>query len=201
MKIKICGLRGPEDVEYANLLMPDYIGFVFAKSKRQITVEEAVRMKAHLSPQIGAVGVFVNEESDLIIDMLLRGIIDVAQLHGNESKNTVQEIKDATGRPVWKAISVTSKQDIKSWIGTATDCLVLDNGQGTGKTFDWRLLREIECPYFLAGGIQADNIQEAIQTVNPYGIDVSSGAETNGRKDFEKMQYLIEQVRKTSINQ
>lgn len=194
MKIKICGLRRLEDVGYANLLLPDYIGFVFAKSKRQVTVKEAAQMKAQLSPRIETVGVFVNEETEHIIDLLREGMIQVAQLHGQETRTTVQRIKEATGRPVWKAIQVTHEQDIMDWVGNA-DYLLLDNGQGTGKTFDWGLLREVKCPYFLAGGIQVDNIQEAMQTVDPYGIDVSSGAETNGQKDYEKMKYLVEQVR------
>ncbi len=196
MKVKVCGLFRQEDIEYANVLRPDYIGFVFAASKRQIDEKLASDLKRKLRPEIKAVGVFVDEAEETIIRLLREGIIDVAQLHGEESEETIIKIKVATGKPVWKAIKVRSKEEYKLWENSNADCLVLDNGRGTGECFDWELLKEMKRAYFLAGGINQQNIEEAVFQIKPDGVDVSSGAETNGIKDFEKMRELIDCVRR-----
>lgn len=195
MKIKICGLWRREDIEYANALKPDYIGFVFAPSRRQTAPKQATELKAVLSGDIQAAGVFVDEEPKKIIELLERSVIDVAQLHGNEEEAVIEQIRTHTGKSVWKAIKVTCAADLEKWRHSQADCLVLDNGQGTGEIFDWQLLKDIGRPYFLAGGIQTANIKEAVHNIHPYGIDVSSGVETNGVKDFEKMKEIIRCVR------
>lgn len=195
MKIKICGLWRREDIEYANALKPDYIGFVFAPSRRQITPKQAAGLKAALSGDIQAAGVFVDEEPEKIIELLRQSVIDAAQLHGNEEEAVIERIKACTGKPVWKAIKVSCVADLEKWRHSQADCLVLDNGQGTGEAFDWQILKDISRPYFLAGGIQAANIREAVHNIRPYGIDVSSGVETDGVKDLEKMKEIIRCVR------
>ena len=201
MKIKICGLFREEDIEYANEVKPDYIGFVFAKSRRQISYEQAKQLKAKLDEGIVTVGVYVDAPVREVVKCLEHGIIDVAQLHGNETEEDIQYIKAVTCKPVIKAIKVKQLVDIEAWLDSSADYLLLDNGQGTGQSFDWNILHDINIlnrKFFLAGGIHADNIQDAILSVSPYCIDVSSGAETNGLKDINKMRKLTEKVRITN---
>ncbi len=195
VKIKICGLSRLEDIDAVNICKPDYIGFVFAKSRRQISIDKAKELKQALSEDIKAVGVFVNEDNEKIIELLNQNVVDIAQLHGNESENDIIEIKAATGKQVIKAVSVESETDILEWNNSTADFLLLDNGGGgTGKSFDWANIPEFGKPYFLAGGICADNIDEAVKKC-PYAIDLSGGAETNGFKDAEKIEYLVKRVR------
>ncbi len=199
LKIKICGLRREVDVEYANQCKPDYIGFVFAKSKRSVSPEEAFVLKSKLSKDIQAVGVFVNETPNNIIDLLEKGIIDIAQLHGSESEDDICQIKETTGKLVIKAIKVRDTMDIIRWQDSKADYLLLDNGEGTGESFDWGILKKINPffqmkPFFLAGGLCAENVKEACNAVLPFVpmcIDVSSGVEVEGYKDLEKMKQLI----------
>ncbi len=201
MKIKICGLFRAEDIEYANEIKPDYIGFVFAKSRRQISYEEAKQLKSKLNSGIVAVGVFVDAPVKEVVKCLEHGIIDVAQLHGSETEEDIQYIKAVTRKPVIKAIKVRQLVDIEAWLDSSADYLLLDNGQGTGQSFDWKILNDINDinrKFFLAGGIHADNIQDAILSVSPYCIDVSSGAETDGTKDINKMRKLTEKVRSSN---
>ena len=191
IKIKFCGLFREEDIEYANKLNPDYIGFVFAKSKRQITREKAINLKNKLKSNIKAVGVFVDEDIEKIIDLLSNGVIDIAQLHGNEREEDIKTIKEKTKKQVIKAIRVTSTEDIEIWKNSCADFLLLDNGQGTGKAFDWNNVKNLNRPFFLAGGLSIDNIREAIEKVSPMAIDISSGIESNGVKDYEKMKEVM----------
>lgn len=200
MKVKICGLKREEDIAYANELEPDYIGFVFALKKRRISFEEALRLKSLLSPKICAVGVFVDEDPENIIALLQQGTIQIAQLHGKESEETVRLIKERTGCPVWKAVKVRSREDVARWRNSKADCLLFDNGQGTGERFSWELLSGAGRDFFLAGGITVDNVAEAVAQ-HPYGIDVSSGVETEGIKDYKKMKKIIEVVRKSGGDQ
>ena len=194
VKIKFCGLFREEDIEYVNKLNPDYIGFVFAKSKRQITREKAINLKNKLKSNIKAVGVFVDEDIEKIIDLLSNGVIDIAQLHGNEREEDIKTIKEKTKKQVIKAIRVTSSKDIEIWKDSCADFLLLDNGQGTGKTFDWNNIKKLNRPFFLAGGLSIDNIKEAIEKVSPMAIDISSGIESNGVKDYEKMKEVMKIV-------
>ena len=191
IKIKFCGLFREEDIEYVNKLNPDYIGFVFAKSKRQITREKAINLKNKLKSNIKAVGVFVDEDIEKIIDLLSNGVIDIAQLHGNEREEDINNIKNKSKKQVIKAIRVTTSEDIESWKNSCADFLLLDNGQGTGKTFDWNNIKNLNRPFFLAGGLSIDNIKEAIEKVSPMAIDISSGIESNGVKDYEKMKEVM----------
>lgn len=196
VKVKFCGLTRIEDIQYVNELMPDYIGFVFANSKRQVNEEQARELKRKLNPYINIVGVFVNEDSNKIIELLDKGIIDIAQLHGNESEEEIKNIKKKSGKKVIKAIKVKSSEDIKKWKNTIADHLLLDNGQGTGKTFDWSNVKEVNSNFFLAGGLTVDNVEEAIIKISPMAIDISSGIESNGVKDYIKMKKVIEIVKK-----
>lgn len=195
MKIKICGLFRNQDIEYANIAEPDYIGFVFAESRRKVTPEKALELKKNLNPEIKAVGVFVNQNKILIAELVRNKIIDIIQLHGNEDNAYISELRELTGdTPIIKAVSVKSTEDILKSTEYISDFILLDNGKGgTGEKFDWNLI-EKNHRIFLAGGVNPDNISEAIK-LNPYCIDVSSGAETNGLKDKDKMIQLVRAVR------
>lgn len=193
-KIKICGLFRAEDIAYVNAAQPDYIGFVFAKSRRQITGEAARVLREQLAPGITPVGVFVNAPQTEIVQLYREGIIGIAQLHGEESCAYVEGLKEK-GIPVIKAVRVESEADILMHMDSPADYLLLDNGAGgTGKAFDWRLLQTCTRPYFLAGGVNLDNISNAL-SFQPYCVDVSSGAETEGVKDGEKISLLVETVK------
>lgn len=195
MKIKICGLFRNQDIEYANTAEPDYIGFVFAESRRKVTPEKALELKKNLNPEIKAVGVFVNQNKSLIAELVRNKIIDIIQLHGSEDNAYISELRELTGdTPIIKAVSVKSTEDILKSAEYISDFILLDNGKGgTGEKFDWNLI-EKNHRIFLAGGVNPDNISEAIK-LNPYCIDVSSGAETNGLKDKDKMIQLVRAVR------
>jgi len=196
VRIKICGISHPCDIETVNAAKPDYIGFVFAKSRRKVAFAQAASLKKLLSPDITPVGVFVDEAIQNILSLVCEGTIDVIQLHGSEDEDYIQKIKLLTGKPVIKAIGVQSKGDIQKWSVTAADYLLLDhNGGGTGKTFDWDLIGKTSNPYFLAGGLRPENIAQAIQKTAAYAVDVSSGVETEGKKDPLKISDFIRRVR------
>ena len=195
-KVKICGLTRMEDIQAANQYMPDYIGFVFAKkSRRFVLPQKAAELKRYLSSDISAVGVFVNEAKEEIVRLLNDHIIDLAQLHGQETEQEIQWIKEQTGNPVIKAVSVQSASDTVCWQNSSADYLLYDNGAGgTGQTFDWCLITECAKPYFLAGGIGLHNLAEALKQ-GAYALDLSGGAETNGKKDPAKIAEIIKKVR------
>lgn len=196
-KIKFCGLTRPCDIEAANAIKPDYIGFVFApNSKRRVGYKQAVDLKNLLSKDIKAVGVFLNEDISQVISLLNLGIIDAAQLHGDESSDYIARIQQETGKPVIKAFQIHSKQDVAAAEETIADFIILDAGAGEGKTFDWSLIEHFKKPYFLAGGLNADNVSEAIRRLHPYALDVSTGIETDGVKDTNKMAAFAQAVRK-----
>lgn len=196
-QIKLCGLRRPEDIEAANRLKPEYIGFVFArKSKRYVDPETALSLKKSLSPSINAVGVFVNEELSVVAGLLSRGIIDMAQLHGSESEEYITELKKATGKPVIRAFKVATPEDVEAAVGSSADHILLDAGAGDGVTFDWSIVKNVGRPFFLAGGLNPLNVAEAVEAVHPFAVDVSSGIETDGFKDIDKMAAFVKAVRK-----
>ena len=195
--IKICGLSRPEDIDVVNELRPDFIGFVFyEKSKRNVTKEKAKSLKEKLDSRIPAVGVFVNADPEFVISLLEEGIIDIAQLHGSEDEEYIQNIRAKTGRKVIKAFVVNDAQSLEDAEKSSADYLLLDSGMGTGSTFDWSKLDELTRPYFLAGGLGLDNIDKALSEIKPYAVDVSSGVETDGVKDPAKIRELINRVRK-----
>ena len=195
--IKICGLSRPEDIDVVNDLLPDFIGFVFfEKSKRNVSKETAFSLKQRLDKRIPAVGVFVDADPEFVISLLEEGIIDIAQLHGSEDEAYIQNIKTRTGRKVIKAFVVNDLDSLKEAEKSSADYLLLDSGKGTGSTFDWSRLAEVTRPYFLAGGLNLDNIDKALAEINPYAVDVSSGVETDGVKDPEKIKEFVRIVRK-----
>ncbi|WP_413853781.1 phosphoribosylanthranilate isomerase [Candidatus Ruminimicrobium bovinum] len=193
-KIKICGLFRECDIEYVNEAMPDYIGFVFAKSRRQVTKETAQKLKNKLNKEILSVGVFVNEDMNNIVEICNENIINFIQLHGDEDENYISDLKKVCSKKIIKAIKVKTATDIIRWRNCQADYLMFDAGMGQGKTFDWNLLNNFIRPYFLAGGINENNIESAIK-LNPYCIDVSSGVETNKVKDKNKILTLVRRVK------
>lgn len=198
-KIKICGLKRMKDIQVANQLNPDFIGFVFAKSKRQITAETAKTLKSMLKPTIKVCGVFVNEKIQTMCDLVKENTIDVIQLHGNETEKDIEEIKSILPQTeVIKALNVRQKTDIITWENSKADYLILDNGVGgTGEKFDWEILKELtnfHKKIIIAGGLDPKNVSEVLK-FNPYGVDVSSGVETDGYKDKEKMHEFVQKVR------
>ena len=198
MKIKLCGLTRPCDIEAVNELQPDYIGFVFAKkSRRYVSPEKAKELKAMLAPGIQAVGVFVNEEPEQIAALLEAGTIDVAQLHGQESETEIRRLRELTDHPLIQAFRIDTEQDVERANASTADYVLLDSGAGgTGTVFDWDLLQAIRRPYFLAGGLDTENLGTVKAKLNPYGVDVSSGIETGGYKDKEKMTAFVAAARK-----
>lgn len=196
-KIKLCGLTRPEDITAANVLEPDFVGFVFApKSRRYVTGEQAGTLRKQLSPTIQAVGVFVDEEPERVAALLEAGIIDLAQLHGREDEGYLERLRALTEKPIIQAFPTKTPKDLERAQSSLADYILLDSGAGTGITFDWELLTSVRRPYFLAGGLGPDNVVQAIRTLHPWGVDVSSGIETGGVKDFHKMAAFVAAVRK-----
>ena len=194
-KIKMCGLRRPEDIEFANRVKPDYIGYVFAeKSKRYIATEKAAELTKLLDGDIVPVGVFVDETMENIIAAVKMGVVKMVQLHGSESEDFVSELK-SRGIPVIKAFQVGSAEDIAAAERSCADMVLLDSGKGSGQTFDWSLVGSIKRPYLLAGGITAENAAQAIRQLRPFGVDASSCLETDGFKDIAKMKAFAQAVR------
>ena len=194
IKIKMCGLRREIDIEYANSLLPDFIGYVFAeKSKRYITPENACKLTNILDKRITPVGVFVNSPAENVINIAKSGAISIAQLHGNENEEYISKLHKEN-ITVIKAFIVKSDDDIQLANNSTADFVLLDAGMGDGKTFNHSLLENITRPYFLAGGLSPENIADVL-ALNPYAVDVSSGIETDGFKDFGKMKMFTDIVR------
>lgn len=200
IKVKFCGLSRICDIEGANALMPEYIGFVFApQSRRCILPEKALELKSLLSPGIKAVGVFVNQQPEFAAELLNSDIIDIAQLHGNEEDNYIEQLRRLTHKPIIQAFRITGAEEVITAQNSIADCILLDAGAGTGTSFDWKLVQNIKRPYFLAGGLNAQNARAALSILKPYALDVSSGIETNGLKDTRKMVEFIRAVRKEAL--
>ncbi len=199
-KVKICGLRRMQDIEYANQLQPDYVGFVFSQSKRMVSKESAKMLIDHLDGRIKRVGVFVNEKIEMVNEMTTSLGLDVVQLHGDEDDDYVENLKEILDVEVWKALRIKGITDLQREV--KADKILIEgfvNGLygGTGVRFDWSLIENFEFsrPVILAGGLNVSNVEEGIKKVRPYAVDVSSGVETDGYKDFEKMKEFIEKVR------
>ena len=196
-KVKICGLSREEDVEAANLVLPDFIGFVFAQSRRRVDMIAAAALKEKLDPRIGTVGVFVNERIETIAEIYQRGIIDWAQLHGDEDDGYIKRLKEYCGCQVIKAVCVG---DALPSLPVEPDYLLFDTLSeqrgGTGRTFAWDVIKSYRgLPLFLSGGLSAANVAAAIHTIAPYCVDVSSGVETDGIKDAGKIREFVHTVR------
>ena len=195
-RVKMCGLRRAEDIEATNRLMPEYIGFVFAPaSRRYIAPEEAAALRQRLRPGIRAVGVFVDAKESAAARLLAEGVIDIAQLHGNEDEAYIARLKARTGKPVIRAFRVKNAEDLRAAEASPADMILLDAGAGDGKTFDWSLLSSVSRPFFLAGGLTPENVAEAVKRYHPFAVDVSSGIETDGFKDCNKMRAFMRAVR------
>jgi tryptophan synthase beta chain len=195
VKVKICGLSRMCDIDAANASRPDYVGFVFAESRRKVSEQQAADLRKALSPDIRTVGVFVNESIDNIVSVAERGIIDMIQLHGNETEGYISSLKLRCGRPVIKAMTVVKEGDAQKGDDSCADYLLLDSGCGSGRTFDWKLIGKLRKPFFLAGGLDIDNIGTALNEIGPFCIDLSSGIETDGYKDSEKIGSVVRMIR------
>ena len=196
MRIKMCGLRRAEDVEAVNRLRPDDIGFVFAPaSRRAVTPAEAARLRALLSPGIRAVGVFVDEDPDTVAGLLRDGVIDAAQLHGHEDAAYLAALRRRTDRPLIQAFRLRTPADTAAAMASPADLLLLDGGAGDGKRLEERLLAEANRPYYLAGGLTPENVADIVRRLRPWGVDVSSGIETDGFKDPVRMEAFMRAAR------
>ena len=195
-KIKLCGLRRLCEIERANELLPDYVGFVLAPGfRRTVTPAQAEELRAALSSRVCAVGVFVDAPVEEAAALLRGGVIDAAQLHGHEDDDYIARLRRKTDTTIIKAFRLTNAGDCEAARRSPADVLLLDSGTGTGRTFDWGLTAGVTRPYFLAGGLNVENVAAAIRAVRPWGVDVSSGIETDGRKDLAKMAAFVAAVR------
>ena len=221
-KVKMCGISKVETIPAVVEAKPDYMGLVFAPSKRQVTVDQAKTLVEELHKQyanrynrdaeqysnqtlihqefIKTVGIFVNETLDNLVTIATEVNLDAVQLHGDEDEAFIQSLKGRTNVEVWKAVQIRSAADAEAWIDSSADMLLFDayhkdERGGTGEVFDWSCLDEFERPFMLAGGIDSTNVARAIRTVRPYGIDISSGIETEGVKDDEKIKAFTNIVR------
>lgn len=198
-KIKICGLRRPEDIAYVNEAKPDFAGFIIdvPKSRRNVPREKVRELTALLSPEILPVGVFVNAPMETILSLVTNGTLKAVQLHGQESQSYLEELKKQVAVPLIRAFSIRSPEDLTEAEKSPADFVLLDNGAGgTGETFDWSLLSSFDRPFFLAGGLRLENITEAVSRFHPYALDLSSGVETDGYKDKEKINAAVAAVRR-----
>lgn len=208
VKIKICGMRRLEDIEMANKYRLDYIGFVFAKSPRKVSYEQAKELSSHLDEDIVPVGVFVNEHMKLIVDLFKDGIIEIAQLHGDEDEKYIMNLKaksiEETGNEIKVINAIEIKDDVDyndkllEWRDSVSDYFILDSGKGSGKTFNWDSIDKnndfFKNSIFLAGGLNSENLTQAIEEFNPFAVDLSSSVETDGFKDEEKIKEIIEVI-------
>ena len=196
-KMKLCGLRREADIRVANELLPDYIGFVFAAgARRAVTPETARELRGALDSRIRAVGVFVDQSPEEIAEIAALVPLDCIQLHGDESEESLERVRALSGKPVWRAFQVTGRTVLERALRSRADLLLLDSGKGSGERFAWDLLEGFSRPYMLAGGLDCENVAAAIETLTPFGVDVSSALETEGQKDPEKMRALAEAVRR-----
>lgn len=205
IKIKICGLSRPCDIDYVNEAGPDYCGFIIdvPKSRRNVTAAQVRDLRSRLLPSITPVGVFVNAPAAAVAALLADGTISIAQLHGQEDENYLSNLRQLTKAPIIQAFSIKSTADVQRAQASSADYILLDNGAGgTGAAFDWNLLRPVRRPYFLAGGLTPDNLDRAVQAAahTPlFCTDLSSGVETDGYKDREKIIAAAAAVRRCNL--
>ncbi len=205
-KIKICGLRRTEDIDFVNEFLPDYIGFVFANTRRKISYDTAKILSNRLDDRIISVGVFVDEPIENVIKLCNDNIINVVQLHGSEDREYISKIKNHTDKKIIKAVRVQTRGQIEMADNLPVDYLLLDAYNsiipgGTGERFNWDFIpQNLKKPFFLAGGLSEKNLKNAIETVSPYGVDLSSSVETDGYKDKLKIKKVIDIVRKENGN-
>lgn len=193
-KIKICGLCRLEDVDFVNEVKPDYAGVVMCRRFwRGIELEQAKAIRRRLDPNIPLVGVFVNDRFMDVLVALRQGYIDCAQLQGTESEEYIDHLKLMSGKPVIKALQMDNTSDVSYGLNSCADHIMF--GTGNGQTFDWSLVKHVQRPYILSGGLTPENIRDAMEQLHPYGVDFMNGVETDGVKDFNKIRSVIETVR------
>lgn len=205
MKIKLCGVKRPEDIAYMNEFRPDYIGLVFAGTKRRVTQEFAAALAKRLDAGIRKTGVFVNEPSERIVRTAKLVGLDAVQLHGSESAEEIETLRNLLPDvEIWKAVRLKDQTSIPEALKLGADLLLLDSFSatefgGTGKTADFNLIRKanLTVPYFLAGGLNPDNIGPIVRKLSPYGVDLSSGIETDGKKDCAKIEQIMRILRES----
>ena len=197
-RIKLCGLFREEDIRMVNRVLPDYCGFVFYdKSHRYVDPERAAELKAMLDKRIKAAGVFVDHDPGEICSLAEKKVIDLIQLHGHEDRDYILGLKERTGAEIIRAFQTGKKtgEELSALIREIEECpadiVLIDSGKGSGRVFDWDLLKDIKRPFFLAGGLNAGNMKEALESVSPYGLDISSGIETEGIKDEKKIREVM----------
>lgn len=197
-KIKICGLSRPCDIDYVNYARPDYCGFIvnFPKSRRNVSPERVAELVSNLAKEIVPVGVFVNEEIKNVAHMLDEGVIAIAQLHGSEDNEYIAALRKLTDKPLIQAFRIGCKDDVERAAASSADYVLLDSGGGSGKVFNWQLIKDFPRPYFLAGGLNIENLNGAIEKFHPFAVDISSGVESDGFKDFDKIKAAVAAVRR-----
>ena len=198
-RIKICGLSRPCDVAFVNEARPDWCGFIidFPRSHRSVTPREALALRRQLAPGIVPVGVTVDQPVEAVAALLREGVVYVAQLHGTEDESYLAALRAlAPGHPLWKAFTLRTPDDLTAALASGADMILLDSSKGTGQTFDWSLLRGVARPFLLAGGLTPENIPRAVRAVHPWGVDLSSGVETDRRKDRDKILAAVAAARK-----
>ena len=189
-------MRRPEDIRHANRLRPEMIGFVFWKpSKRYVSPDEAAKLRSILDDGITPVGVFVDEDPRIVADIATNGTIDMIQLHGTEDEEYIHGLRKLTDAPVIRTFCVRTEEDLVKASGSSADMVLLDNGKGTGQTFDWTLMRDLGRDFILSGGLSESNVGDAVRRFHPFAVDVSSAVETDGFKDRSKMERFIDAVR------
>ncbi|MDO5457146.1 MAG: phosphoribosylanthranilate isomerase [Atopococcus tabaci] len=198
MKIKICGINRPVDVQYINQSQPDYVGFIvnFPKSHRSVDYNQLRALAGRIDAPIKKVGVFVDESAEQIAQILNEEILDIAQLHGKQEEDFIKHLRSLTNKEIWKAFAVESEDDLLQAEASSADLVLLDNkGGGTGQAFDHSLIKKFPRPYLLAGGMDEETIPLVLDRFSPMGIDTSSGTETNKKKDPKKIENIIRMVR------
>lgn len=200
--IKTCGMTRLEDIAAVNEAHPDMCGFIidFPKSKRSISAEQQIELASRLDPTICSVGVFVDAPISKIAKLAQIGSIQAIQLHGNEDEDYITHLREQCTLPIIKAFQIKTANDLAKAEASSADMVLLDSGQGSGKSFDWSLLKTFARPYLLAGGLYPQTIPEALNNLNPWGVDLSSGLETNGLKDREKIQCATAIVHQTTAS-
>lgn len=200
MFIKLCGMMSEEDVRTAAVLSPDYIGCILSDGfRRTVSSDDVSRWKSVVPAGITLTGVFVDDDPDRIAGLVKEGVIDAVQLHGGEDESYILSLRaklsqTGTKHEIIKAFRIRSAEDVESAARSPADRILLDGGTGEGMSFNWKLIGEMKRPYILAGGLTADNVLEAIKTLHPGGVDVSSGIEKDGKKDPNLMRRFVEEV-------
>ena len=196
VRIKICGLMRPQDIDMVNEVCPDIAGFILASGRRRtVTPEQMRELTGRLKPEIRSAAVFLDQDIRWIADLAAEGLMDIIQLHGHEGNEEIRYLRSRTDKTVIKAFRIDTAEDIRRAEDSEADLVLLDHGTGgTGQAWDWSLLTGMKRPFILAGGLDPENVQEAVRKTQPFGVDVSSGVETDGYKDREKIMRFVRAV-------